>query len=85
MWSAVVGRRTWSNTAEFRYLTSVTKIRTKQNQRKIIWVNPDDAELGVVGVVSRYVFENLQKLVAVWKEQGRSRTLVQGAKDNRKP
>lgn len=63
--------------------SSVTKIRTKQNQRKIIRVDPDDAELWVVGVVSRYVFENLQKLVAVWEQQRRSVNSVQGAKDNR--
>lgn len=47
--------------------TSVTEIRTKWNQRKIIRVDPDDAELRVVGVVSRYILENLQELVAIWE------------------
>lgn len=75
------GRRNWS---VFTFPTSVTEIRTKQNQRKIIRVDPDDAELRVVGVVSRYVLENLQKLVAVWKQQRRSVNAIQDAKDSRR-
>lgn len=64
--------------------TSVTEIRTKRNQRKIIRVDPDDAELWVVGVVSRYILENLQELVAIWEQQRRSVKAVQDAEDGRK-
>lgn len=85
MWSAVRGRRTRS-TRQCSDIQQVSpKIRRNQNQRKIIRVDPDNTELWVVGVVSRYVFENLQKLVAVWEQQRRSVNSVQGAKDNRKP
>lgn len=64
--------------------SSVTEIRTKRNQRKIIRVDPDDAELWVVGVVSRYILENLQELVAIWEQQRRSVNAVQDAEDGRK-
>lgn len=37
----------------------------KQNQREVIWVDPDDAELWVVGVVSGHVLQDLQELIAV--------------------
>lgn len=43
----------------------------RQNQREVIRVDPDDAELRVVGVVSGHVFQDLQELVAVWGRQSR--------------
>lgn len=36
-----------------------------QYQREVVRVDPDDAELGVVGVVSGHVFQDLQELVSV--------------------
>lgn len=38
----------------------------RQDQRKVVRVDPDDAELWVVGVVSGYVLQDLQELVAIW-------------------
>ena len=43
----------------------------KQNQREVIWVDPDDAELWVVGVVSGYVLQDLQELIAIWERKHR--------------
>lgn len=43
-------------------------VMLKQNQREVIWVDPDDAELWVVGVVSGHVLQDLQKLIAIWEE-----------------
>lgn len=34
-------------------------LKTVTYQREVIWVDPDDAELGVVGVVSGHVFKDL--------------------------
>ena len=43
----------------------------KQNQREVIWVDPDDAELWVVGVVSGHVLQDLQELIAIWERKHR--------------
>lgn len=40
-----------------------------QNQREVIRVNPDDAELRVVGIVSGHVLQDLQELVAICAQQ----------------
>lgn len=47
------------------------KLMMRQNQREVIWVNPDDAELRVIGVVSGHVFQDLQELIAIWGWQDR--------------
>lgn len=52
------------------YVRSVT-LKRRQNQREVVWVDPDDAELWVVGVVSGHIFEDLQELVAIWEQQCR--------------
>lgn len=39
-----------------------------QNQREVIGVNPDYAELRVVGIVSGHVLQDLQELVAIWEQ-----------------
>lgn len=44
----------------------VTLVVMRQNQWEIIRVDPDDAELRVVGVVSGHVFQDLQELIAIW-------------------
>lgn len=36
-----------------------------QNQREVIRVDPDDAELWVVGVVSGHVLQDLQELITI--------------------
>lgn len=43
----------------------------RQNQREVIRVDPDYAELGVVGVVSGHVFQDLQEFIAIWEQQSR--------------
>lgn len=55
----------------------------RQNQREVIRVDPDDAELGVVGVVSGHVFQDLQEFIAIWEQQQRNLSLPSGAKDNK--
>lgn len=54
----------------------------RQNQREVIRVDPDDAELGVVGVVSGHIFQDLQEFIAIWEQQQRNLSLPSGAKDN---
>lgn len=56
----------------------------RQNQREVIGVDPDDAELWVVGVVSGHVFQDLQELITVWGQ--RNLSSHSGAKEKtRKP
>lgn len=43
----------------------------KQNQREVIWVDPNDAELWVVGVVSGHILQDLQELIAIWEGKHR--------------
>lgn len=51
------------------YFTPPSCIRvshgTHTHQRKVIWVNPHDAQVGVVGVVPGNLFQDLQELVAI--------------------
>lgn len=47
------------------------KLMMKQNQREVIGVDPDDAELGIVGVVSGHVLQDLQELITIWGQQSR--------------
>lgn len=35
-------------------------------QGKLVRVDPDDAEVGVVGVLLRHLFQNFQELITVW-------------------
>lgn len=40
-----------------------------KNQGEVIGVDPDDAEVGVVGVVSGHILQDLQELVAIWEQK----------------
>lgn len=41
----------------------------RQNQREVVRIDPDDAKIWIVGVVSGHVLQDLQELVAVWERQ----------------
>lgn len=49
----------------------IVLLMMRQNQREVIRVDPDYAELGVVGVVSGHVFQDLQEFIAIWEQQSR--------------
>lgn len=42
-----------------------------QNQREVIGIDPDNAELRVIGVVSGHVLQDFQELVAICGRQNR--------------
>ncbi len=50
----------------FDTLVRNIKVMIRQNQREVIGVNPDNAELWVVGVVSGHVFQDLQEFITIW-------------------
>lgn len=48
-----------------------------QNQRKVIRIDPDNAEFRVVGVVSGHVFQDLQELISIWGWKSRTWAYLQ--------
>ena len=56
------------NSISDQFVDADIKLLMRQNQREVIRVDPDDAEVREVGVVSGYLLQDLQELKTVCKK-----------------